>query len=78
MIYVLDTNIITAILKGNEKAKKRTQEMDVFMQLDTALREKTKGHSGLTGSEKSRDLIIQLPKFPHLLLNRKDPLLLFR
>ena len=29
MIYVLDTNIITAILKGNKKAKKRTQEIIV-------------------------------------------------
>jgi tRNA(fMet)-specific endonuclease VapC len=29
MTYVLDTNIITAILKGNEKVKKRTQEVIV-------------------------------------------------
>lgn len=27
MTYILDTNIITAILKGNEKVKKRTQEV---------------------------------------------------
>jgi len=26
MTYVLDTNIITAILKGNEKVEKRTQK----------------------------------------------------
>jgi tRNA(fMet)-specific endonuclease VapC len=29
MTYVLDTNIITGILKGNEKVKKRTQEVIV-------------------------------------------------
>jgi tRNA(fMet)-specific endonuclease VapC len=29
MTYVLDTNIITAILKGNEKVKKRAQEIIV-------------------------------------------------
>ncbi|MDO9593166.1 MAG: type II toxin-antitoxin system VapC family toxin [Erysipelotrichaceae bacterium] len=30
MTYVLDTNIITAILKGNEKVKKRTQNTILY------------------------------------------------
>ncbi len=29
MTYVLDTNIITAILKGNEKVKRKVQEVIV-------------------------------------------------